>query len=101
MPDQLDEELKIHRAEIVMETQAEIAAELANTYVGKTVEVLVEGFDRVAESWYGRGAMDAPDIDTKVFFTSTMQVKPGDFIPVLIEDTMDCDLIGITDEGEG
>lgn len=98
LPDQLDEETKLHRAEVVMETQMDIAAEGSARRVGKTIEVLCEGFDRIAESWYGRSAMDAPDIDTKVFFTSTMPVKPGDYVPVLIEDTLDYDLIGITAE---
>ena len=38
--------------------------------VGQTLEVLVEGFDRYAECWFGRSSRDAPDFDGKVFFTS-------------------------------
>ena len=38
--------------------------------MGQTLEVLVEGFDRYAECWFGRSYRDAPDIDGKVFFTT-------------------------------
>ena len=43
---------------------------LGEKQVGRDLEVLTEGFDRYAECWFGRSAMDAPDIDGKVFFTA-------------------------------
>ena len=39
------------------------------------MEVLTEGFDRYAECWFGRSAADAPDVDGKIFFTSSKR-KP-------------------------
>lgn len=91
---QLDEEVKARRAEVLMEIQMGIAAELAQDKIGEELTVLCEGFDRYAESWFGRSYMDAPDIDTKVFFSTAYPVKPGDYVPVVVEDSMDYDLIG-------
>ena len=95
LPDQIDEDVKERRAEIVMQDQMEIMEEQGQRLVGQTLEVLVEGFDRYAECWFGRSAMDAPDIDGKVFF-SVSEKKPvlGSFVKVEIEDCMDCDLTG-------
>lgn len=93
-PDQVEEEEKQRRRDIVMEAQARIALQKAEAMVGKTVEVLVESFDRYAECWFGRTAADAPDIDTKVFFTTPEKVSPGDFIHVQITECFDYDLFG-------
>ncbi len=94
LPDQIDEELKNHRAEIVMDAQTRIMEEKGQAYLGKVLEVLVEGFDRYAECWFGRSAMDAPDVDGKVFFTAEKKPRPGSFVQVEIEDCVDCDLYG-------
>ena len=67
MPDQIDDEVKNHRAEIIMESQMNIMDRLGEKQVGRDITVLTEGFDRYAECWFGRSAMDAPDIDGKVF----------------------------------
>lgn len=94
MDGQLDEELKKHRAEVVMDTQYPIAEAYNRSQIGKTLEVVVEGFDKYAECFFGRSAADAPDIDPKVFFTSKIGHSTGEFVPVKIEDTMEYDLIG-------
>ena len=61
---------------------------------GKTLEVVCEGFDRYAECYYGRSAFDAPEIDGKVFFMSEQKVAAGEYVKVLVDDTLDYDLIG-------
>lgn len=95
LPGQLDEEVKEHRAEIIMETQSRIMEELGQAYVGRTLEVLVEGFDRYAECWFGRSRMDAPDVDGKIFFSvEGKRPRLGSFVQVRIEDCIDCDLFG-------
>ena len=95
LPDQIDEDVKLHRSDIIMDSQARIMEEKGEAFIGQTLEVLVEGFDRYAECWFGRTAMDAPDIDGKVFFTIG-DIRPviGHFVEVEIEDCMDCDLTG-------
>lgn len=82
------------RAEIVEELQSRIMDDYNQSMVGKTVEVLVEGYDRLAECQFGRTYADSPEIDGMVFFTSETRYRPGSFIPVRIEETMDGDLIG-------
>ena len=94
MDGQLGEELKKHRAEVVMDTQYPIAEAYNRSQIGKTLEVVVEGFDKYAECFFGRSTADAPDIDPKVFFTSKIGHSTGEFVPVKIEDTMEYDLIG-------
>ena len=95
MENQLDEEVKNHRAEIIMESQMRIMDEKSQSYVGKTLEVMTEGFDRYAECYFGRSYMDSPDIDGKVFFAKGSR-KPslGEFVKVEIDEAMDCDLMG-------
>lgn len=95
MPNQIDEEVKNHRMEIIMEEQMRIMQENGEAQIGKTVTVLTEGFDRYAECYFGRTYADAPDIDGKVFFTvSGKKPRYGQFVQVNIGDCMDCDLTG-------
>ena len=95
MPDQVPDEEKERRRDIVMQEQALVAARYNEQQVGKTLEVLVESYDRYAECWFGRSAADAPDIDGKVFFAAQPgQVQPGDMVQVTITDCMDWDLMG-------
>lgn len=95
--DQLPEELRRRRADLIMEQQAPIAFAAARAQVGRTLEVLVEG--RRGGRYYGRSYMDAPDIDTKVFFTSGARCRPGDFVPVKITAAVEYDLAGEAVEG--
>ncbi len=94
-PNQLDEETKQNRADIIMEQQQLIMTHRCEKLVGTSVEVLVEGFDRIAECWYGRTYADAPEVDGCVFFT-TGGKKPsiGDFVNVKITDYLNVDLVG-------
>lgn len=95
MPEQIDEEVKQHRMELIMEDQMNLLQEWGESQIGKTAEVLVEGFDRYAECWFGRSAADAPDIDGKIFFTvSGKRPKTGEFVRVAVTDCVDGDLTG-------
>lgn len=94
MPNQVDEDIKKRRQEIIMDEQSRIAQELNEEKIGKTIEVLCEGYDKLAECNFGRSAADAPDIDGKVFFTAKKRPKPGTFVNVKITDVCDYDLTG-------
>lgn len=96
--DQIDEEVKQKRADIIMQEQMLISDELNQNYIGKTIEVVTEGFDRYAECYFGRSAMDAPEIDGKIFFSSPCPRAMGEYVNVLIDDVMDYDLIGSVEE---
>lgn len=91
---QLDEDTKSRRAEIVYDEQSRIMFEKNEEQIGKTLEVVCEGFDRYAECFFGRSYMDAPEIDGKIFFTADEKPSPGEFIKVKITDTLDFDLLG-------
>ena len=82
LPDQIDEDVKERRAEILMDDQMAIMEAQGEELLGQTLEVLVEGFDRYAECWFGRSWRDAPDIDGKVFFTVPEGRRPrlGSFV---------------------
>ena len=95
LPDQVEDETKERRAEIMMDDQMNIMDAQGQELIGQTLEVLVEGFDRYAECWFGRSYRDAPDIDGKVFFTTGgKRPRLGSFVKVEITDCMDADLTG-------
>ena len=92
---QIDEQVKQDRYDILMQTQLTVAEELGAAKVGKTLTVLCDGFDTVAELYYGRYYADAPDVDGKVYFTSPRRkINAGAFVEVKITESMDYDLIG-------
>ena len=94
-PNQLDEETKAHRAEIIMDQQSYIMDEYLESQIGKEMEVLCEGYDRYAECYFGRSYCDAPDVDTVTFFTSTGEKpKVGEFYKIEITDFIDSSLVG-------
>lgn len=94
LPDQLDEETKARRAELVMLEQQTINEERNRAQLGKIVKVLVEGFDMETCCYVGRSEADAPDIDGVVLFVSEKELSPGDFAEVEIIDILDYDLMG-------
>ena len=94
-PNQLDEETKAHRAEVIMDQQSYIMDEYLESQIGKEMEILCEGYDRYAECYFGRGYCDAPDVDTVTFFTTTGdKPKVGEFYKLEITDFIDSSLVG-------
>lgn len=93
-PDQLDDEVKQHRSEIIMEQQYRIVDELNDKKIGKEVECVVEGYDSYTDTYYGRTYMDAPEIDGIINFTCGYPLNEGNFVMVEILGTNDYDLIG-------
>lgn len=94
MKNRVSKAKKEERRDIISEIQYQINAEKQEAKVGTTVEVLCEQFDPVAECYCGRSEADAPDVDTKVFFTAPRKVEPGEFVKVKIEEVMEYDLVG-------
>ena len=93
-PDQIDEQLKQDRMDILMREQLEINEERNRTKIGKTVTVLCEDYDPVSEVHFGRSAEDAPEIDGKVYFRAAHRIAPGSFVKVKIREVLDYDLMG-------
>ncbi len=94
LPDQIDEQVKQDRYDEIMSLQLDIHEELNREKIGKTVTVLCEGFDPVAETFFGRSESDAPEIDGKVYFSSKKKIAEGAFVCVKITDAIDYDLFG-------
>lgn len=92
--DQIDTEVASERAEIIMEQQFSIADNKLDEYIGKTVDVLVEGYDPYTDSYFGRTYMDAPEIDNMVVLTSGYRIDDGDIVPVEIINKEEYTLIG-------
>jgi ribosomal protein S12 methylthiotransferase len=83
-------EVKQERFERLMEAQQNISLQVNQSYVGKTLDVLIEGFDNGIS--IGRSYRDAPEIDGMVFVEG--QAKIGEIVPVRISGAMAYDLTG-------
>ena len=94
LPDQLEEQEKQDRYDILMATQLPIAEAKNAKKIGKTLTVICEGYDPVAETHYGRSAADAPDVDGKIYFSAPRRLEVGEFYQVKIEEAVDYDLVG-------
>ncbi len=93
--DQIDDDIKEHRAQLINEQQAVIMENNCKKYIGTTLDVLVDGFDRYAECYFGRSVLDAPEVDPCVFFTiNDKKPATGNIVKVRITDYLDCDLTG-------
>lgn len=90
--EQVEPEIREHRAQILMDAQAAVMERVQQKAVGKKLEVLVEG--REKGRWYGRSYMDAPDIDTKVTFRDKNHHAAGDYVLVEITGGDGYDLEG-------
>ena len=90
----VDAETAQKRAEIVEMLQSEIMDEYNASLIGKTMEVLVDGYDEEAEQFYGRTYADSPDIDGRVWIASEEPLREGEFVMVTIDGCRDGDLSG-------
>lgn len=92
---QVDDETKQRRADIIMEHQQSVMADYWEAMIDSEIEVLVEGYDRLAECYYGRTYADAPEVDGCIFFTTGgKKLQAGTFVRVKITDYMGCDPVG-------
>ena len=94
LPDQIDGQLRVDRAEIIMNDQLRIVNEKNEAKYGTLQEVLIEGYDDYIKCYFGRTRADAPEIDGKVFFTVTEPQEIGTFVNVRITDSLEYDLLG-------
>ena len=96
-PDQIDEQVKQDRYDILMQTQLAVSEAYNESRIGQVLHVLCEGYDPVAESHYGRSYAEAADIDGKIWFTANnpkLRIAEGEMIDVKITDALDYDLVG-------
>ncbi|MDY4697978.1 30S ribosomal protein S12 methylthiotransferase RimO [Eubacterium coprostanoligenes] len=92
MKNQIDEDVKKRRQEVLMNAQFFITEASNKGRVGNVYKVIVDSF---ADGKYtGRSYMDSPEIDSGIIFTSNKKLNIGDFVDVKITDFDGYDLIG-------
>ena len=93
LADDVPEEVKLQRANEIMELQSQISWELNQEKVGKTFRCLN---DRKEGNYFvGRTEYDSPDVDNEVLIDAKKHyVKIGDFTDVKIIEAADYDLYG-------
>ena len=95
-----DSEIAQKRAEIVEMIQSEIMDAYNSAMIGKSMEVLVDGYDEEAEQYFGRTYADSPDIDGRVWLACDEPLREGDFVLAQIDGCVDGDLSGYVLEVE-
>lgn len=94
LKDKIDQETIESRFNDVYETQLDIARELNEQFIGKTIDVIIEGAHEETELLIaGRHAGQAPDIDGKVIINDGLGY-PGEIVKVKISEVLDYDLVG-------
>ena len=89
-----DSETAQKRAEMVESIQSRIMDDYAQQMLGKTLEVLIDGYDEELEQYFGRTYADSPEIDSRVWIASDEPLTEGTFVTVKIDGIIDGDLSG-------
>lgn len=100
LPDQIDAETKANRRLIVEELQSGVLDDYNTSRHGEVMEVLCEGFDDEQQLWFGRTYADSVEVDGHVYFESDGEPQAGEFVPVLITESLGPDLLGVQQKGE-
>lgn len=90
----VDNEVAQARAQMVETIQSRIMDDYNASMIGRTMYVLVDGFDEELEQFYGRTFADSPDIDGRVWIATQEAIAEGAFVKVLIDAVIDGDLSG-------
>ncbi len=96
----VDNEIAVKRAQTIEMIQSSIMDDWCESMIGKTLEVLVDGYDEENEQFYGRSYADSPDIDGRVWSVSEEPLREGEFVTVTIDGCLEGDLTGYLVEGE-
>ena len=90
----VDSEIAQSRAQKIEQIQSRIMDDYNASMIGKTVTVLVDGFDTEFEQYYGRTYADSPEIDGRVWIATEEAISEGAFVQVRIDGVVDGDLTG-------
>lgn len=89
-----DSEIAQQRAQQVEAIQSRIMDDYSAAMIGKTLRILVDGFDEEFEQFYGRTYADSPDIDGRVWIACDEPLTEGTFVNVCIDGLVEGDLSG-------
>ena len=87
MKNQVPFRVKKSREKELSKMQSAVIENRHSRYLGKEMEIIYEGIDYNKGKFYGRPEYNAPDIDTKVYFTSTFPLEVGEIYNVKITKT--------------
>ena len=90
----VDSEIAQQRAQMVETIQSRIMDDYNASLIGKTMDVLVDGYDEELEQFFGRTFADSPEIDGRVWIATEEAISEGSFVKVLIDSVIDGDLSG-------
>ncbi|GAA4277811.1 30S ribosomal protein S12 methylthiotransferase RimO [Aquimarina mytili] len=93
LEDDVPEEIKMQRANEIMEIQSQISWELNQQKIGQTFKIVI---DRKEGNYFvGRTEFDSPDVDNEVLIdASNFYLKTGEYTTVKIIEAEDFDLYG-------
>lgn len=98
MENQVSEKVKKRRHDQLMEAQMEISREKHRGFIGRTIDVMVEGVSEETDLLLvGRSSQQAPEIDGVTYINDGV-ANVGDIVKVCITDSMDYDLVGAIEE---
>ena len=90
----VDSEVAQSRAQMVETIQSRIMDDYNEAMIGRTLTVVVDGYDEEYEQYFGRTYADSPEIDGRVWIATDEPVSEGSFLQVCIDGLIDCDLSG-------
>ncbi|KGF33342.1 ribosomal protein S12 methylthiotransferase [Peptoniphilus lacrimalis DNF00528] len=91
--EQIDEDVKEYRRDIIMQDQLKISEILLEDKIGQVLQVLIE--EKIEDNLFaGRSYIDSPDIDGVIYVNSDKNLTINSFINVKVTSSMEYDLIG-------
>jgi ribosomal protein S12 methylthiotransferase len=91
LEDDVPEEIKLARANEIMEIQSQISWELNQAKIGEIFKVVIDR--KEGEHFVGRTEFDSPDVDNEVLIdASKTYLKTGEFATVKVIEAADFDL---------
>tara|TARA_B110000027_G_scaffold50918_1_gene55624 strand:+ start:7102 stop:8403 length:1302 start_codon:yes stop_codon:yes gene_type:complete len=91
LEDDVPEEVKLARANEIMEIQSQISWELNQAKIGETFKVVIDR--KEGEYFVGRTEFDSPDVDNEVLINASQTyLKIGEFATVKVTEAADFDL---------
>ena len=90
----VDNEVALKRAEVIEILQSDVMDAYNASFIGKDLEILVDGYDEEFEQFYGRTYADSPDIDGRVWLASENPLREGQFVMAHIDGCIEGDLSG-------
>ncbi len=98
MPDQIPEDIKKERYDIIYKTQQEISLQSNTSRIGSEVMVTIDSIAEDGIFYVGRSYGEAPEIDPIIYVANTFEeeLKVGNRYKVKILEASEYDMTGVT-----